>query len=178
MGSLKTMAIIYEASNEKEYKSVLDKLMFGIHCFTFICVNPKQESTYSFTGGELSNVLQMKLDAAQEIYIINPKGSISKYLRAFLIYAEETGKPVHYMYKYCYTDCTHRRKKVCALPDKIYGIPHNHKLLPACESYCRIYDNYMVTKSTSKSEMELPNTNVPDADEPATGAKQSETLEA
>jgi len=146
MGALKTMAIVYESAREKLCKDVLTKLMFGNHCFTFIRIGPKQENTYTLSSGsEVAKMLALKLDAAQEIYVINPKGTIVPYLNSILSYAQESKKPVHYLYKFCYTDCAHRKGKACALSDEVYGIPHNHNLLPACENYSRIYDSLLVS---------------------------------
>lgn len=146
----KMIAVIYEMGNEKVFKLALDKLLFGNRCFTFICVDPKVKGSYSFSEGNISQQLRDKLDTAQELYFVNPKGTISQYMFGFLSYIEETGKPVHYMYKYCYKDCKNYSKSSCAQTSDYFFLPAFHKMLPACRHYVRIYDDLFVQAADQK----------------------------
>ena len=142
MNVLKTMAIIYEAKNESLCHKAMKSLMLDIHYFTLVPIEVGQEGSYSlWKDSELAKNLQLKLMAAQDFYVINPKGSIMSYIGDILSYAELHKKGVHYMFKYCYPDCQHLKGiKTCQNASPILFIPNHHKLLPACESYSRVYD--------------------------------------
>lgn len=145
MDSLKTMAVVYEASRENEFKNILGKLTFDAYSFVFIRLDPQQEGSYTLSGGgAFSGVLETKLKAVDEIFVVNPKGTIAPYLRSLLSYAEENAIAVNYLYKYCYNDCAFRKGFKCTRQGDAYFVPRHYKLLPACESYTRIYDNVVV----------------------------------
>ena len=145
MNVLRTMAIIYETKNEDLCHKAMKSMMLDIHYFTLVPVDTAQEGSYGlWKGSELSKNLELKLMAAQDFYIINPKGSIMSYIGDILSFAELHKKNIHYMFKYCYPDCEHLKGlKTCQSPTPVLSIPSHHKLLPACENYSRVYDRAM-----------------------------------
>ena len=142
MNALKTIAIIYEAKDEPLCHKAIKSMLIDTHYFTFVPVEAGQDGSYSlWKDSELAKNLQFKLMAAQDFYIINPKGSIMGYIGDILSFAELHQKGVHYMFKYCYPDCQHLKGiKSCQSAGVFLAIPSHHKLLPACERYSRVYD--------------------------------------
>jgi len=147
MNTLKTMAIVYEAKNERLCHKAMKAMMLDVHYFTMIPVDPEQESSYAlWREGEMAKNLELKLKVAQDIYVINPKGAIMQCVGGILSYAEQHKKNIHYMYKYCYNDCEHLKTGFggalkCLNADPIMSIPSHHKFLPACEKYARVFDS-------------------------------------
>jgi len=142
MSVLKTMAIIYEAKNEDLCHKAMKSMMLDIHYFTLVPIDAGQEGSYGlWKDSELSKNLELKLMAALDFYVINPKGTIMSYITDILSFAGLHKKAVHYMFKYCYPDCEHLKGlKTCQNPGAYLAVPNHHKLLPACEGYSRVYD--------------------------------------